>query len=100
MSPVLMLLALAAYDVAITIDDLPLVSGTSTKSTRASVIDRITGVLAKRQVPAMGFVTCDKGTDAEMQRWARAGVPLANHTNTHRSVDALGVEGFLADTVA
>lgn len=84
---------------AVTLDDLPFVGATCPGDTRAAAIDRIIGAAAERGVPLAGFITC-RNEEAEpgcLQPWINAGITLGNHSWSHRSLDALGLEAWRAD---
>ena len=76
--------------VAVTIDDLPVVSVSSDWS---SVTQRLLGALREHDVPAVGFVTesklyqngtLDSTRVALLSAWLSAGHELGNHTFAHR----------------
>ena len=95
----LALVLAASPRVAVTVDDLPFVGGVAPGDTKARAIARIVDVLRRHEVPAVGFVTCRNIDDAApLAAWS--GAELGNHTTRHKSVDALGVRGFVDDAVA
>src|SRR5712672_2206772 len=82
--------------VAVTIDDLPVVS-VSASSDWSSVTQRLLGTLREYKVPAVGFVneaklyqngTLDSTRVALLSAWLTAGHELGNHTFAHRSAHA------------
>lgn len=79
--------------VAVTIDDLPYVGGSDSLSAARRVSRAMVGPLARRGVPASGFVTGSRvmvaGQIEErldlLREWAQAGVSLENHSFSHAS---------------
>lgn len=89
--------------VAITLDDLPVVS-VSASSDWSSVTERLLATLREYQVPAVGFVneaklyrngTLDSTRVALLSAWLSAGQELGNHTFAHRSVDGTPLAEYL-----
>lgn len=87
--------------VAVTIDDLPVVSAWSDWS---SVTERLLGTLREHQVPAVGFVnetklyrngTLDSTRVALLSAWLGAGHELGNHTFAHRGAHATPLAEYL-----
>ena len=90
---------LQTIPLAVTIDDLPFVGPVAAGQTRDSAIRAIVTTLAERRVPATGFVVCGR-TDKNLERltiWRRSGVELGNHSTSHRSLDVVGADAWLAD---
>jgi len=78
--------------VAITFDDLPVVSSSKISiDEKREITDRILAALTKRKVHAIGFVNEDKIYEtgevdagiALLQKWLDAGMELGNHTFGH-----------------
>lgn len=86
---------------AITIDDLPAVSVTSTWD---SVTNRLLEVLRHNGAPAVGFVNerklydngaLDSSRVALLESWLAAGHELGNHTFAHRSAHTTPLNEYL-----
>lgn len=89
----------SAKELAITFDDAPTLD--SALMTGAERTQRIIAALQKAQVPdALFFVQADrlnKTTQARLDQYAAAGFHIANHSYSHQSASALGVENYIAD---
>jgi peptidoglycan/xylan/chitin deacetylase (PgdA/CDA1 family) len=92
-----------AQEVAVTIDDLPVVS-VSASSNWGSVTERLLDALREYQVPAVGFVnesklytsgSLDSTRVALLAAWLRAGHELGNHTFAHRGAHATPLAAYL-----
>lgn len=92
--------------VAVTIDDLPVVSTRRDLKNRQEITKKLLGHIRKAKVPAIGFVNenklyrDDKRIEAEvdlLRMWVDSGLELGNHTYSHRSADAISVEDYTAD---
>jgi len=91
-------------EIAITIDDLPLVAS---KMNTPGNIQRSTERFAKivqafkeNNVPATGFViggAIGRGQWAFIEQFRNAGLSVGNHTYSHKSVDSMGAERYIAD---
>ncbi|MBN1424198.1 polysaccharide deacetylase family protein, partial [Candidatus Fermentibacteria bacterium] len=70
---------------AITIDDLPFVNAVKPGDSRIEATGRILSSLTAHDVPATGFVVCDRigGQEEILQRWMDAGMELGNHSCSH-----------------
>lgn len=84
--------------VAVTIDDLPIVSLRQTKADRIELTRNLLGHIKKYRVPAIGFVNenklfvRDKRNDdqvALLRMWLDAGLELGNHSFSHRSLNRI-----------
>lgn len=91
-------------EIAITIDDLPFVgSGTSTPANLKRTQDRfmaIVNALVDNQVPATGFAIGGAVAKNEwdlLENFRRQGLTLGNHTYTHRSLNGMSAEKYIAD---
>lgn len=91
-------------EIAITIDDLPLVAskmntpGNQQRSTER--FDKIIQALTDNNVPAIGFViggAIEKGQWAFLEKFRNAGLMIGNHTYSHRSLNQIGAEKYIAD---
>ena len=97
--------AVAQYkEIAITIDDLPLVAskmntpGNQQRSTER--FSKIIQALTDNKVPATGFViagSIEKGQWAFLEQFKQAGLSLGNHTYSHKSLGAVSAEVYIAD---
>lgn len=94
--------------VAVTIDDLPVVSTRSDLPTWREVTDGLLHTLKSERVPAIGFVNEQKlgfgakpipGRVALLRRWVDAGFELGNHTFSHPSLHSTPIEEYEADIV-
>jgi peptidoglycan/xylan/chitin deacetylase (PgdA/CDA1 family) len=91
-------------EIAITIDDLPFVgSGTSTPANLKRTQDRfmaIVNALIDNQVPATGFViggAIAKNEWELLDAFRNQGLSLGNHTYTHRSLNGMSADKYIAD---
>lgn len=87
----------AAGRVAVTVDDVPWV-GARPPDGIVGGTRRLLAALAARDVPATGFVVCDRMTpDASIvRRWMDAGMTIGSHSAAHRDLNA-GRDPWLAD---
>ncbi len=94
--------------IAVTIDDLPVVSTRRDLKNRQEITKKLLGHIRRAKVPAIGFVNenklyrDDKRVEAEvdlLRMWLDAGLELGNHTYSHRSADAISVEDYTADVL-
>lgn len=94
--------------IAVTIDDLPVVSTRSDLKTRQEITRKLLGHIKKARVPAIGFVNENKlyfdgerneDQIALLRMWLNAGLELGNHTYSHRSADAISVEEYTKDII-
>ncbi|MGD9630510.1 MAG: polysaccharide deacetylase family protein [Pyrinomonadaceae bacterium] len=94
--------------IAVTVDDLPVVSTRSDLKTRQEITRRLLGHIKKAKVPAIGFVNENKlyidGKRNEdqvelLRMWLDAGLELGNHTYSHRSADAVSVDEYTKDII-
>ena len=92
--------------IAVTIDDLPVVSTRSDLKNRQEITKKLLGHIKKAKVPAIGFVNENKlckGDKRDEQQidllrmWIDAGLELGNHTFSHRSADAISVKEYQDD---
>lgn len=92
--------------IAVTIDDLPVVSTRRDIKNRREITTKLLAHITKAKVPAIGFVNENKlynGTERDeaqidlLRMWLDAGVELGNHTFSHRSADAIEPEVYQAD---
>ena len=92
--------------IAVTIDDLPVVSTRRDIENRRTITKKLLGHVKKAKVPAIGFVNENKlyadGVRDEKQvdllrLWLDAGLELGNHTYSHRSLNAIPLNDYQAD---
>lgn len=91
-------------EIAITIDDLPLVgSKMNTPGNQQRSTDRfmrMIQVLSENKVPATGFVIAgaiEKGQWEFLEQFRNAGLTIGNHTYSHKSLNQIGAESYIAD---
>lgn len=94
--------------VAVTIDDLPVVSTRRDLKNRQEITRKLLGHIKKARVPAIGFVNENKLYNGEsrdekqidlLRMWVDAGLELGNHTYSHRSADAISLKDYTDDIV-
>lgn len=94
--------------VAVTIDDLPVVTSNPTPENRLRITRKLLGHVTKAKVPAIGFVNENKlyskdSRDDEqinlLRMWTDAGLELGNHTYSHRSLNRIDREEYQADLI-
>jgi len=94
--------------IAITIDDLPVVSTRTDISNRQTITKKLLKHIRKARVPVVGFVNENKlyvnGERDEPQidllrMWLDAGLELGNHTYSHVSLHSVPVEEYKANIV-
>ena len=92
--------------IAVTIDDLPVVSTRSDLKNRREITKKLLGHIRKADVPAIGFVNENKlykenKPDPEqvalLELWLKAGLELGNHTYSHRSLNAISLKDYQDD---
>lgn len=93
--------------IAITIDDLPVVSTRSDLRNRQEITAKLLTHVRKAKVPAIGFVNENKLYDSAGERddkqidllrmWLDAGLELGNHTYSHRSLNTIPLTEYQAD---
>src|SRR5688572_16946534 len=92
--------------IAITIDDLPVVSTRRDLKNRQEITRKLLGHIKKAKIPAIGFVNENKlyaneKRDEEqvdlLRMWADAGLELGNHTYSHRSLNAIPLAEYQSD---
>ena len=95
-----------AQTIAVTIDDLPVVTTQRSIEARRDITKRLLGHIKKAKVPAVGFVNENKlyrneqraeDEVALLKIWLDAGLELGNHTYSHRSLNRIPVEEYKAD---
>ncbi len=92
--------------IAVTIDDLPVVSTRRDLNNRIEITKKLIGHIKKAKMPAIGFVNENKlySSDARdekqidlLRMWVDAGLELGNHTYSHRSLNAIPLAEYQAD---
>ena len=88
-----------AFDLAITLDDLPWSGPDAEAQTR---LPAWLAALDRTPVPLTGFAICDRvrALPASLQAWRNAGVEIANHSAAHRDFNALTLAAWRTDTAA
>jgi peptidoglycan/xylan/chitin deacetylase (PgdA/CDA1 family) len=92
--------------IAITIDDLPVISTRGDMKSRLEITKKLLAQIKKAGVPAIGFVNenglyvgekrDEKQIDL-LRMWLDAGMELGNHTFSHRSLNAIDLKDYEAD---
>lgn len=94
--------------VAITFDDLPVVSLRRDIDSRREITSKLLNYIKKAKVPAVGFVNerqlfpNDKRDEAQvdlLRSWLDAGLELGNHTYSHQSLNRTPLEDYKADVI-
>jgi peptidoglycan/xylan/chitin deacetylase (PgdA/CDA1 family) len=94
--------------VAVTIDDLPVVSTRTDHKARREITRKLLSHIKKAKVPAIGFVnenklyTGDKREEVEvalLKMWLDAGLELGNHSYSHRSLNRIELADYQNDVV-
>ncbi|MEZ5308141.1 MAG: polysaccharide deacetylase family protein [Pyrinomonadaceae bacterium] len=95
--------------IAITIDDLPVVSKRNDPAVRTSITRRITRTIKRTKIPVTGFVNEKKMyTDGApdplqvgyLKSWLDSGADLGNHTFSHLSLHRNSVADFTAEILS
>ena len=95
--------------VAVTFDDLPVVTLSSDDTVRARITHDLLAVLVRRRVPITAFVnegklydngTLDTARVRLLQQWIAAGCDLGNHTYGHIDMNVTSLENFERDVLA
>ncbi len=92
--------------IAITIDDLPVVSTRRDIENRRTITNKLLGHIRKAKVPAIGFVNenklyaDDKRDEKQidlLRLWLDANLELGNHTYSHRSLNTIPLSDYQSD---
>lgn len=92
--------------IAVTIDDLPVVSTRGDLKTRREITKKLLAHITKAKVPAVGFVNENKLYASEkpnetqidlLRSWMDAGLELGNHTFSHRSLNSIELADYQSD---
>jgi peptidoglycan/xylan/chitin deacetylase (PgdA/CDA1 family) len=91
-------------EIAVTFDDLPLVTGRPASIDEHERITRsLLGAITRHRIPAIGFVNEDKLQEGGkldprrvelLRQWTRAGLDLGNHTYSHVDLHRVSAERF------
>jgi peptidoglycan/xylan/chitin deacetylase (PgdA/CDA1 family) len=93
-------------EIAITIDDLPVVSTRTDLKNRQLITRKLLAQIKRQRVPVIGFVNENKlysGGKVDEQQvdllrsWLDAGLELGNHTYSHRSLNTIPLDEYEAD---
>ncbi len=94
-------------EVAVTFDDLPLVTYVFRDiATHERITATLLAAIRQHEVPAIGFVNegklasdglVDEQRVALLRRWIAAGLELGNHTYSHRDLHRVPLEEYLRD---
>ena len=94
--------------VAITFDDLPVVSTVRTDEGWAEITAKLLGTMKRNKLPVVGFVnegklyrndTLNPKRVALLKAWLDAGLELGNHTFSHRSLNSTPLPEFQSDVL-
>ena len=94
--------------IAVTIDDLPVVSTRRDIENRREITRKLLSHVKKAKVPAIGFVNENKLYDGDrrdeaqvdlLRMWLDAGLELGNHTYSHRSLNTIPLGDYQADVL-
>ena len=89
--------------VAITIDDLPVVTERPDPEARRVITKRLLRGIAAARIPAIGFVNenklyidgkLDESQVNLLRMWLDAGLELGNHTFSHSNIDQVGLPAY------
>ena len=92
-----------ARSIAVTIDDLPVVSTRKDLKNRQEITRKLLGHITKAKVPAIGFVnenklyTDEKRDEAQidlLRAWTSANLELGNHTFSHVNIANVPLEKY------
>lgn len=99
--------AVDRFDIAITVDDLPVHGKLPPGMTRLGIVETHIATFTAHRVPeAFGFVNArgiaqEPDSEAVLDAWRKAGYPLGNHTYSHINLDkAPTLEAWEADVIA
>ena len=92
--------------IAVTVDDLPVVSTRRDLKTRQGITKNLLNHITKAKIPAVGFVNENKlyvnakrdETQIDLLRsWLTVGLELGNHTFSHRSLNNIELKDYQDD---
>jgi peptidoglycan/xylan/chitin deacetylase (PgdA/CDA1 family) len=94
--------------VAITFDDLPVISTVRSEEGWAEITNKLLATMRRNKIPVVGFVNENKlyrddklipNRVALLKAWLDAGLELGNHTFSHRSLHSTPLPEFEADVL-
>ena len=94
--------------VAITFDDLPVVSTVQTNEGWAEITIKLLTTMTRNKIPVVGFVNesklyrdnkLDPKRVALLRQWLDAGLELGNHTFSHRSLHSIPLAEYESDVL-
>ncbi|PYT00516.1 MAG: polysaccharide deacetylase [Acidobacteria bacterium] len=94
--------------VAVTIDDLPVVSTRRNIANRRKITKNLLAHIRKAKIPVIGFVNENKLYDGDkrdqnqidlLKMWLNAGLELGNHTYSHRSLNTIPIGEYQSDVL-
>lgn len=90
--------------VAVTIDDLPIISEVRTAANDEYITRELLKTLRAEKIPAIGFVNEGKmfghpGRTEILKRWLDAGMDLGNHSYSHHDLNTTPLEEFERDVI-
>ena len=93
----------AASEIAVTFDDLPVVTSSDPIARQRQITRDLLAHLTSRKIPAVGLVNTRKVSTpahvALLDRWLDAGFELGNHTYSHPDLHHVTPEAFEEDIV-
>ncbi len=98
-----LLVSAAPFEIAITVDDLPVHGPETPGVTRVEIAERMLAAFKKHRVPSVyGFVNGQKleghpELKAVLGAWRAAGYPLGNHSWSHPDPNKTPLDAYLAD---
>lgn len=96
-------LGATASEIAVTFDDLPIVTSSDPIAVQQRVTRELLGHLTSRRIPVVGLVNTRKLASpahvALLDRWLEAGFELGNHTYSHPDLHHVSAEAFEEDIV-
>lgn len=94
--------------VAVTIDDLPVISLRNDLTSQAAITSKLLHAIKAHRVPAIGFVNenklltngkLDEKRIAFLRMWLDAGLDLGNHTFSHPDLHRIPLDTFKEDVI-
>jgi peptidoglycan/xylan/chitin deacetylase (PgdA/CDA1 family) len=93
-----LLFAAAPFEIALTVDDLPVHGPDTPGISRVEIAQRILAAFKKHGVPSVyGFVNGSRIAPGVLEVWRAAGNPLGNHGFSHLSLTDTEVSTYLGD---
>ena len=97
---------ISTRQIAVTIDDLPVVSTRRDLKNRQEITKKLLAHIKKAKIPAIGFVNENKLYNGDIRNeesidllrlWVNEGLELGNHTFSHRSLNQIPLADYQAD---